>query len=358
MANLITDDDIDFAAYEAETDARQQVRSARIYVQELIDTVRSPRREVRHYLPWGKTRNLIQFRPGEVTVWGGENGSGKSLVTGQVMLSLAQQGQRVCIASFEMKPRKTLARMGRQWTHFDCEDPHMLSDSAELDRLIGLYEQFRDWSDDKLWLYDRQGTVGWRQVIAVARYCAKELGIKHFVVDNLMKCVAGEDDYNGQKAFVDELTAIARDNDMHIHLVVHVKKPDAAGKKPNRYDIKGSGSISDQPDNVILVWRDKAKEKDRKANKPVSETLCDVRLIVDKQRNGTGWEGEIGLWFDEPSHQYLAGPDSPLQEFWAQVAERDAQPRFMAGGDDEEWERTHPFAPTSRAPAHAFGGRA
>lgn len=335
MANLITEDDIDFAEYEAETDARQKVRSAKVYVQQLIDRARSPKREVQHYLPWAKTRGLIQFRPGELTVWGGENGDGKSLVTGQTMLSLCQQGLRVCVASFEMKPERTLERMGRQWTHQDIADPQLIADSAEFAHLIGLYEQFRDWSDEKLWLYDQQGTVSWKQVCAVARYCAKELGIKHFVIDNLMKCVAGEDDYNGQKAFVDELTAIARDHNMHIHLVHHVKKPGSEGKKPSKYDFKGTGAITDQADNVIAVWRDRQKEKDKRAKKLVSETQPDSLLIVCKQRNGNGWEGNIGLWYHEQSQQFLAGPDLQPLKFYS--AEPDG-PEYEFP-DEQSWER-------------------
>jgi twinkle protein len=316
MSQIITDDDVNFDLYMNETEARQNVRSASVYVQAIIDRARSPRREVQHYMPWGKTHRLIQFRPGEVTVWGGENGSGKSLVTGQVMLSLCAQDQKCGLSSFEMKPVKSLERMGRQWTKFRADDPQAMASSYEFEKLMGLYEQFRDWTDTRLWLYDKQGTVHWKQVCAVARYCAKELGITQFVVDNLMKCVAGEDDYNGQKAFIDEVCAIARDHNIHIHIVHHVKKPSTEGKRPTRYDLKGTGAISDQVDNVILVYRDKAKEKDIQAKKLVSETQPDTLLIVDKQRNGEGWEGNIGLWFDKQSQQFLGGHNVKPMDFY------------------------------------------
>ncbi len=317
MAQIIFDDDIDFSLYERETEAKQNVKSAAMYVQALIDRIKNPPKETHQYMPWEKTKNLLQFRPGEVTVWGGENGSGKSLVTGQIALSLCAQGQKVAIASFEMKPMKTLERMGAQWTGVRVDDQNALCDPSERRLLIDMYEQFRDWSDDKLWLYDKQGTVQWKQVCAVIRYCCKELGVKHFFVDSLMKCVQGEDDYNGQKAFVDEICAIARDNSIHIHLIHHVKKPAVDGKKPSKYDFKGTGAITDQVDNVIAVWRNKGKEKDRQANKPLSVSDPDQMLIVDKQRNGTGWEGYIGLWHHYQSMQYLAGHDAPVMEFFA-----------------------------------------
>lgn len=174
----------------------------------------------------------------------------------------------MCIASFEMKPIKTLERMGRQWSGQNPELKGFSCMSEAKERLLDLYGQFRDWTSGKLYLYDQQGTVSAKQVCAVVRFAAKEKGVTHFVVDSLMKCVAGEDDYNGQKAFVDELTAIARDYQMHIHLVHHIKKPVNEEHKPNKYDFKGSGSITDQVDNVISVWRNKPKERSRESNKP------------------------------------------------------------------------------------------
>jgi twinkle protein len=319
---VLSPDDIDFSLYEQETEARQRVRPASQYVQAIIDRANSPIREKKRYMPWGKTHRLINFREGEVTVWGGPNGSGKSLVTGQVVLSLCAQDERCAIASFEMKPEKTLQRMGRQWTKQDLDDPAVMGDPVERRAALELYAQFRDWTDTRLWLYDQQGTVSWRQVCAVARYCAKELNITHVVIDNLAKCVKGEEDYDGQKAFVDELCAIARDNSIHIHLVHHVKKPPTEDHLPGKYDFKGSGSITDQPDNVIAVWRNKKKERAKPAERLTMQTKPDAMLIVDKQRNGSGWEGNIGLWYHDQSQQFLGGHNvGPMDFYHPPVAE-------------------------------------
>ena len=312
MAGLIFEDEIDFNFYMEETDHQQKVRPASMWVNELIDRIRNPVKQPRALMPWRKTHGMVQFRPGEVTVWGGANGNGKSLVTGQIALSLCAQGEKVCIASFEMKPAKTLERMGRQFSGFNPEDPAFAGSEQAIQELVDVYEQFRDWTDERLWLYDQQGTVTAKQVAAVVRYCAKERGITHFFVDSLMKCVASEDDYNGQKLFVDELTSIARDNGIHVHLVHHIRKPADESHKPSKYDYKGTGAITDQVDNVISVWRNKAKEKKKDEGKAVDQAEPDALLICDKQRNGE-WEGSIGLWFDRASMQYVGNPgDEPL----------------------------------------------
>jgi len=314
MANVI-DDTIDFSAYELETEPQQKVRPAASYVQEMVDRLSSVGTEKQALLPWDKTHGLVQFRPGEVTLWAGVNGQGKSLITGLTALSLCTQGEKVCIASFEMKPRKTLERMMRQWSGQAAPSAHEVADPEVYATFKDLYEQFGAWTDKHLWLYDQQGTVKAQTLIGVIRYCAKVLGITHFFIDSLMKCVAGEDDYNGQKAFVDELTAIARDYAMHIHLVHHIRKLTTDEAQPDKTDVKGTGAITDQIDNLLLMWRNKRKERDQQAGKKISHEEPDAMLICEKQRNGE-WEGRIGLFYERDSQQFVASSGAAPLNFY------------------------------------------
>lgn len=315
---ILNGDSMDFSKWMEVTDAKQKVKPAKAWINELIDRLYSPIKIRQSYLPWPKTKNLIQFRPGEVTIWGGANGSGKSLVTGMVGMSFCTQEDKVCIASFEMKPMKTLERMVRQFSHEDPRDPMYASSPEAISELSAIYSEFRDWTEGKMWLYDQQGTVTPEKLYGVIRYFARELKGTQFFIDSLMKCIHGEDDLNGQKQFIDTLCSIARDEDIHIHLIHHIRKPPNEDHRPNKYDYKGSGSITDQVDNVISVWRDKSKEKKSKEtngrnDKSVSNNDPDVLLICDKQRNGE-WEGSIGLWFDKKSQQYLANfGDAPMR---------------------------------------------
>jgi twinkle protein len=192
------------------------------------------------------------------------------------MLDFLHQNQKVCIASFEMKPRATLARMCKQAA--GAPQPTNRFVDAVINHATG-----------RLWLYDKMGQTDPAHLLAIMRYAAKKLGIQHFVVDSLMKVVKGEDDYNGQKYLVDELCAIAKDHDMHIHLIHHIKKLASEDQTPGKFDAKGSGAITDQVDNMLIHWRNKKKEGDREVGKKVSEEEPDALLICSKQRNGE-WE--------------------------------------------------------------------
>lgn len=313
MAEILNPDGINFLEYLKETESAERVKPASVYMAELISSLRNHKTEPKTYLPWDKTHSQFQFRPGEVTLWGGVNGHGKSLMTGMAALSLISQGERVCIASFEMKPKKTLERMARQWGREAPFGEWM--DEQALAAFEDLYRQFGDWTDNKLWLYDQQGTVKADTMVGVARYCASELGITHIFVDSLMKCVRGEDDFNGQKGFVDDLTSLARDRNVHIHLVHHIRKLSSEEDTPDKTDVKGSGSITDQVDNLLLVWRNKRKERDQQAGKLINAEEPDALLICDKQRNGE-WEGRIKLYFHKDSQQFVGTPEASGLPLW------------------------------------------
>ena len=309
MAKILNDT-INFSLYLRETDAQTKVKPASSYVEELKTRLRAKKDHKVAYLPWPEYNKNFEFRRGEVTLWSGQNGHGKSLMTSQIALSLIGQGDKVCVASFEMKPATTLQRMSRMWIGVNPYTPEYQGDKG-LEVLDELYDQFAEWTNGTLWLYDQMGSADASTVIGMARYCAKELGIQHIFVDNLAKCVKGEDDYNGQKVFVDELTAIARDYQVHIHLVHHLKKPANENAVPDKHDNKGSGAITDQVDNVMMVWRNKVKEDDVKQNGPYAKTISDPEhyLLCRKQRNYEGSEeGEptIKLWFHRDAQQYIS----------------------------------------------------
>lgn len=318
MAEFLADD-INFEAYLVETDHKQYVRPAGDFVQVAKDRLRTRSKTKRTFLPWPKCNASFEFRPGEVTVWAGQNGHGKTDVTTQIALSLVGQHEKVCVASFEMKPVTTIGRMVRMFAMTNPFSPEYQGDDG-LAALETLYDDFGQWSNGMLWLYDQTGTAKPNTVLGMVKYCANELGVTHVFIDSLMKCVKAEDDYNGQKDFVDQLCAMAKDCDVHIHLVHHLKKPPKESDMPDKHDTKGSGSITDQIDNLFMVWRNKPKEDAWKAqgDKSNKQTEPDSYLLCRKQRNYEGSEdGEpmICLWRHRDAGNFVAEPGASAQFF-------------------------------------------
>jgi len=286
-------DKFDLSSYLQQQNDDYRLGSPAQITSHVVDMFYGAKRDEGALMPWPKTHKLFKFRPGEVTVWCGINGHGKSMLTSQVALELAWNGEKPCIASMEMLPKRTLWRMVRQ-----------ASGSSEPS--IQYIKQFLGWLDRKLYIFDHHGTVNSRLITGAIRYSALTIGVKHFFIDSLMKTCKGEDDYNGQKDFVDEVCSIARELNMHIHLIHHVRKGENEFTIPGKFDGKGSGAIADQVDNWITCWRNKRKEAALAANATDAKAMNepDCVLNIDKQRNGE-WEGRIGLWYDPSSMSYI-----------------------------------------------------
>lgn len=256
----------------------------------------------------------FRFLRGEVTIITGCNGHGKSLLWGQVILAGAMQGEKACIASFEMHPRKTLARLVRQSTGRNNPDKKRITDTLE-------------WLSDKIWLFALVGTGKTDRLIDVFEYAFKRHGVRHFLIDSLMKLGLNEDDYNGQKAIMERLCDWANETGAHIHLIAHPRKEDES-MPASKMAIKGTGALTDLAFNVFSVWRNKKKEQTLQAHRnhekpelPKGKTIEDVMvqpdaiLVCDKSRNVEGVEGRYGLYYDPRSLQYLNSQDSKVIDF-------------------------------------------
>lgn len=288
MAGIIGDT-IDLKDYFTDDHDGENIRAASNWADEVKDFFHGGGKAQGATLPWSKTHDSVRLRRGEVSLWSGSNGMGKSMVTSHVALDLCAQGERVCIASMEMSPANTMARMSRQAS--GANQPS-----------IETIDQFHQWTDNKLWIYDRRGSVAWERMVAVIRYARDHFGIDHFFIDSLAKCTKGETDYDIQKDFVSALCDVAKDCNLHVHLIHHNRKPSDANAIPDKFSAKGSGAITDLVDNVFGVWRNKQKEEMARHGN-ADGSAPDALLNLDKNRNGE-FEGKILLWFDPASFQY------------------------------------------------------
>jgi twinkle protein len=289
--------------YDAAYFEPEELKRASEYTQAVIDEFYPSGGKLPGFdMPWAKIP--FRFLRGEVTIITGCNGHGKSLLWGQVLLMGALQGEKACIASFEMHPRKTLARIVRQSTGKKMPEKKTISDTLE-------------WLSDKIWLFSLVGTGKADKLLEVFEYAFKRHGVRHFLIDSLMKLGLHEDDYNGQKAIMERLCDWANATGAHIHLIAHPRKEDEA-VPAGKMAIKGTGALTDLAFNVFSVWRNKKKEHTIQAylngeavELPKGKTMEDVKtqpdaiLVCDKSRNVEGVEGKYGLFYDTESLQYL-----------------------------------------------------
>lgn len=319
MARVIAEADIDFAAYYRDTEPKVKVRKASVFADEMVAELSQHQRPRRASMTSTKLGKVIEFRPGETTAWSGYNGSRKSMFTGQVMLDLCTQNQRVLSMSMEMQPARTLARMARQ--------------ACGIGRPSEAWaRQFATWTDGRLWMFDHLGRITPQLCIAVLRYFAEELKGTQVFIDSMMMVCASEEHLDEQKQLMTDLVRVGQETNAHVHLVTHCRKPqNGDDRPPSKYDMRGSAAISDQADNVITVWKNSAKKaKQDQANAcgfAVDDALLeepDAIVGVEKQRNGE-WEGKLKLWFDEGSLRFMNDRMSPVDPYWLDSGTHETQ---------------------------------
>jgi len=248
----------------------------------------------------------LSFRvyPGEVSIWSGYNGHGKSIFTSQVCLDMTNFGDKGLIASFEMSGMKILYRMVRQV--LGKANPSQLEIRNAL-----------EWLGKKIFIYDKTGTGSKDTLLRVFKRAFEKEGVNHFFIDSLMKCGLDPEDYKGQKNFVDSFQNFAQEHKVHVNIIAHSRKGATEEEKPGKFDIRGAGEISDLADNVFMIWRNKKKERlcqqwfdirslpsGQTIEKLEREYDCIIDCCKHREMGGEA-EGQYGFYFHRPSFQFI-----------------------------------------------------
>lgn len=304
LTSGVTQAEIDSAFSSAKSLDPEELKRSGTYREEVWDRLYPTQGKKPGFdLPFSKSN--IRLYMGCLSIWTGINGHGKSVFLGQVMAGAVEQGQNICIASFEMAPSQTIERiiLQRAGSRPNRSD----------------FDAAMDWCNESIWIFDLVGTAKQERVLEVFDYAFHRYGIRQFVVDSLSKLGMSEDDYKGQKAFIDKAGDFAKRTQTHVHLVAHARKGQDEFSPPGKMDVKGTGAITDMADNVFCVHRNKAKERDITLaieGRLEKKTLEDVQkeydafIICSKHRNdGADAEGMFGLYFDRQRQMYIEDQD-------------------------------------------------
>jgi twinkle protein len=249
-------------------------------------------------LGWVKTEDKFRVRASELTILTGVSGHGKSMWLSQVVLSMMKQNTKCLIASLEMRPVLTLARMVTQ----------ALGSPEPTDDYI---RKFCERAKDKLYIYDQTGVTTSKDMIATLHYGKYILGVDIFIIDSLVKLDdVSEESLDAQRKVTNSLAVIARDLQVSIFLVAHSRKLKSEQEVPDATDLMGSSHIRNLCDNIICVWRNREKEKLVEVGKTLEAELKiipDCKVFVQKQRNAQ-WEGSFNFWFDQKGLRYRESP--------------------------------------------------
>lgn len=245
-------------------------------------------------LLWDSLSDKVRIRRGKLAIWAGINHHGKTAAVKQLCLQLTAAGERVCIASLEETPEETMADM----TRMAIPDIDVRESDDWIDLVCARLSS-------KLWLYNQTRMMTPQRILALIAYAAKEKGCTHFVLDSLMRTGIQQDDGEGQRVFVNQLTNYAATLGIGIHVVHHIVKVDET-QVPGRHSIRGGGAIVDQADQCFIVWRETKENK--------LSTDPDGLLVVAKNRGirPLNWIGKIQLHMHESGQFIRQKFDQPI----------------------------------------------
>lgn len=238
--------------------------------------------EIRRKIPFVPTgiskldMMLNGIRRKELTAIGARPSVGKSAFIQQVAMEVAKRGHKVLFFPLEMSTIAVTERMFMRYADVPQREVRKgLTDNTwQSKKTADAFDIMNDlFSKGNLLIFERCNDL---RVI-------RELVAKHkpymIVIDQLEQLKDGKRDWNDKRSrfshMTRELQGMAMDMDIAIWLACQINRS-AENTKPTMANLKESGSIEEDSDNVILLHREEEEK---------TETQ---RIILDlaKQRNG------------------------------------------------------------------------
>ncbi|MEA4955027.1 MAG: AAA family ATPase [Pseudoflavonifractor sp.] len=266
-------------------------------------------------------RSIGGFFPGELSVWTGNPGGGKSTLLGQILAQAIDQGHKVCAYSGELPAWKF-----KNWITLQAAGPDHIESRLDEETGKTIYsvggmvrKQIDEWWDKRFFLYDLNIASAHDEdsILDTFTLAHRKYGCDIFLVDNIMTCslkgAREADYYRAQSAFMGRLVNFAKRFGVHVHLVAHPRKTD--GKKLTGDDIAGSKDLMNRSDNTFSVRRLDDDEAESKGYSTVLEVL---------KNRAFGTKPLLHLSFDAPSRRFFkAESGSPDWKFnWESVGKQ------------------------------------
>lgn len=252
---------------------------------------------------------LDGLKNGELIVIGGRSSMGKSVLAEIVGRTSAKDRKKVRVHSFEMPAKSWIARGAASNNSIALKRilEAKLNDD-EYDKFSAFVGMVNEWD-----LKIDTDIIGWEQIALRARAHKRKYGLDLLLVDHMhLIPLPGRDTVRELGDISSGMKRLARELNIPVVLVAQLNRGNAVQvRAPTMTDLRGSGSIEQDADVILLVHRP-AEYDD---SKPASE----AQIIVAKNRNGetgdvlVGWRGDYVRFQDkvdsdyQPKKQHYAG---------------------------------------------------
>ena len=264
-------------------------------------------------------RRIIGFNKGELSVWSGANGCGKSSLLSQLAIEAINNNKKVALYSGELREDRILS-----WLQLQCAGKrNTIGTQYENYYTVPeeICEKINRWLEGKLFIYNNEYSSKVEAVVSAVRECIEQQGIDMVVIDNLMSLdltsVTGER-YEKQTNLVLALSELCKIKNVVIHFITHPRKTMTFLRKNN---ISGTADITNAADNVFLIHRCNTDFKKSikeylgiKDGNPILQ--YDNVIEVCKNRDLGISDEFIGMYFEKESKRFLNAPNEIKHYKW------------------------------------------
>lgn len=279
----------------------------------------------RDYIPSGIQQLddvIIGFKRKQVTLWSGYRGSAKSTVLNQIILNSANLGYKSALWTGELDDREVktwlyLQAAGKQYnkpSHYNNFYYTPADVAAKID----------PWIDQYFLLYNNEYSDNYSVLEQEIRDVVKAEGVDMVFLDNLTIMDTDDlasDKYECQKQLMKRLTRMAKDLNIHVHIVAHPNKS-GGFLRPN--SISGSGHLPDLAQNVMIIHRinrdfDVASQEflSKSTRDDIIDSRCTNAIEICKCRDkGSATDTFIQLHFEIESNRLKNSPEEHIRYKW------------------------------------------
>jgi twinkle protein len=286
----------------------------------------------------GLDRLLGGMYGGQLVVWTGYNGGGKSTILSNIILNGVEEGHKTFVYSGEL-PKEDF----KEWFDLQASGEKHIDfyecpiKQTKLPKPNEKYFKLLDaFYDEKMYLYDSDDYAKDNELLKAMEYMAKREGAKVFVVDNLATMhITEKGDLNEkQMSLIILLKGFARKFNVVVHLVAHPKKPQVGQHRVDKYDISGTANISNLADRVFGFHR--LTNKERGDEKQDYKDWNNV-LMVFKDRKFGIFDEEVKFKFNHFSKRYYETDKQLKKEYsWVKNITPEIRKEYIVNDDDDD----------------------
>lgn len=233
-----------------------------VTTEEILEEIKSEPEEIKYFTGWDDLDNILKgFRPNQVVSIAALTKSGKTSFS--IDLTSRFEEHRPLWFAFEETPMELVQKF------LDRDEKPPVFVTPRRNRFYDL-----QWLENKI-------------VEGIVKYNCKMVFIDH--IDFLVPFVGDRHDLKIAEV-MRRLKAIAKTWGLVVFLMVHLKQADI-DKHPTLKDIRGSASIAQESDTVLLFWR---QAKRRKGEVEITDN---VNISVQANRR-TGKTGNVRMKYE------------------------------------------------------------